>query len=140
MEIERANLVLEEARLASYQNRKSKIIEVEEASLHTLLNEEAIDAEVMVWQGRIGMLAALIGESNLYIGYDSAGQHIAAALDVPCIDVFAGFTSPRMLERWRPTGKAESRVIAVDTLRDEVDANAVLEEVLNHALNLLSKQ
>jgi ADP-heptose:LPS heptosyltransferase len=85
------------------------------------------------------MLAALIGESDLYIGYDSAGQHIAAALGVPCIDVFAGSSSPRMLDRWKPTGKAETRVVPVDTLAQVPDAAEVVAKVLRHADDLLKK-
>jgi ADP-heptose:LPS heptosyltransferase len=131
-EIERANRILEEANRTTYQSRKIKVIEVDEANLQTLSGESVIDADVIVWQGRIGMLAALINESNLYIGYDSAGQHIAAALGVPCIDVFAGFTSPRMLERWHPTGSAKSQVIAVDTLHDEIDSAAVFKQILQY--------
>jgi ADP-heptose:LPS heptosyltransferase len=136
-EIERADLVLEAALNATYQSRKIKVIEVDETSLQALLSQPLIDADIVVWQGRIGMLAALIGESNLYIGYDSAGQHIAAALGVPCIDVFAGYTSSRMLERWRPTGSAESRVIAVDTLHNEIDSDAVFRQTLQHLNDLL---
>jgi ADP-heptose:LPS heptosyltransferase len=83
------------------------------------------------------MLAGLIGESNLCIGYDSAGQHIAAALGVKCIDVFAGFSSPRMLDRWRPTGKGEACIVAVDTLRGAGNANEVVASVLRHANELL---
>jgi ADP-heptose:LPS heptosyltransferase len=131
-EIERANLILEAARRTTYQSRKIKVIEVDETNLQTLLSQSVIDVDVIVWQGRIGILAALINESNLYIGYDSAGQHIAAALGVPCIDVFAGFTSPRMLDRWQPTGSAQSRVIAIDTLHDKIDDNAVFKQILHH--------
>ena len=85
--------------------------------------------DLLVWNGRIGLLAALIGESDLYIGYDSAGQHIAAALGVPCIDVMAGFSSPRMIDRWRPTGPAETRVI--------VARQSALEETLRESREML---
>jgi ADP-heptose:LPS heptosyltransferase len=52
------------------------------------------------------------------VGYDSAGQHVAAAAGVPLISVFAGFPAPRMFERWRPAGEG-CRVIRVD--RPEVE-------------------
>jgi ADP-heptose:LPS heptosyltransferase len=159
-EIERANAVLAEAERLTYENRKLKILEIDETNLPTLLNgkppetkanqaiaananltdaiaTDALAADVLVWQGRIGLLAALIGESNLYIGYDSAGQHIAAALGVPCVDVFAGYSSPRMLERWRPTGKADSQVIAVDTSQGEMDDAAIIRQTLQQAVLLL---
>jgi ADP-heptose:LPS heptosyltransferase len=83
------------------------------------------------------MLAGLMGESDLYIGYDSAGQHIAAALGVPCIDVFAGYSSPRMLDRWRPTGRAQTRIVAVDTLHGAGDTDEVVADALRHAREML---
>jgi ADP-heptose:LPS heptosyltransferase len=56
------------------------------------------------WDGSFAGFAALIAGSRLYVGYDSAGQHAAAASDVPLITVFAGFPAPRMFDRWRPVG------------------------------------
>jgi ADP-heptose:LPS heptosyltransferase len=50
----------------------------------------------------------------LYVGYDSACQHLAAALGVPVIDIFAGHRSPRMLERWRPSGPGKVTMVVVD--------------------------
>ncbi|HYM01194.1 MAG TPA: glycosyltransferase family 9 protein, partial [Blastocatellia bacterium] len=69
------------------------------------------EADIVVWNGRVGVLAGIIGSSDLYVGYDSAGQHIAAALGVPCVDVFAGYGSAKMLKRWRPTGRAEIAIV-----------------------------
>lgn len=109
---------------------RPRIIEIGAQNLMDVLASDHLDADILVWNGRIGMLAALIGESDLYIGYDSAGQHIAAALGVPCIDVFAGSTSPRMLDRWRPTGKAETRVIAVS---GDAKAEDIVASVVRHA-------
>ncbi|HKP87339.1 MAG TPA: glycosyltransferase family 9 protein [Blastocatellia bacterium] len=115
------------------ESRNLRAVEFDERELANLLRGDSIDAELMVWSGRIGMLAALISKSDLYIGYDSAGQHIAAALGVPSIDVFAGFASARMLDRWRPTGIARSRVISA---RD-ADASALLTEALRVAREML---
>jgi hypothetical protein len=121
------------------EGRLVQAVEINEQSLMSAPSSGQLDAEILVWNGRIGMLAGLIGESDLYIGYDSAGQHIAAALGVKCIDVFAGFSSPRMLERWRPTGKAEARIVAVDTLSSGGSANDVVSEVLRHATEMLRR-
>jgi len=52
-------------------------------------------------------------QSNLYVGYDSAGQHVAAAAGVPLVSVFAGHACDRMFSRWCPTGPA-TRVVVVD--------------------------
>ena len=66
-----------------------------------------------LWEGSFAGFATIIAGSRLYAGYDSAGQHVAAAAGVPLISVFAGFAAPRMFERWRPTGP-EATVIRVD--------------------------
>src|SRR6266404_1511152 len=108
-EISRADAVIAEATGVERGGRRVRAVEINEQTLAGVASSEQIEADVLVWNGRIGMLAGLIGESDLYIGYDSAGQHIAAALGVKCIDVFAGYCSPRMLERWRPKGRAETR-------------------------------
>ncbi len=65
------------------------------------------------FRGPFAMFASAIAQSDLYIGYDSAGQHVAAARGVPLISIFAGFPSPRFLSRWRPWGKGRIEVIPV---------------------------
>lgn len=69
--------------------------------------------QAILWEGSFAGFAALIAGSRLYVGYDSAGQHVAAACGVPLISVFAGFPSARMFARWRPGGQG-STVIRVD--------------------------
>jgi ADP-heptose:LPS heptosyltransferase len=110
-----------------------RALEIDEPWLIGASSGEPIDAEILVWNGRIGMLAALIGESDLYIGYDSAGQHIAAALGVNCIDVFAGFGSRRFVERWTPAGRATSRIVAVDAYHSAPDVKEMIVTVHRHA-------
>jgi ADP-heptose:LPS heptosyltransferase len=65
------------------------------------------------WGGSFAGFAGLIATSRLYVGYDSAGQHVAAAAGVPLISIFAGFPAPRMFDRWRPTTPT-AHVIRVD--------------------------
>ncbi len=62
------------------------------------------------WKGSFAGFASIIARSQLYVGYDSAGQHVAAACGIPLIAVFAGFSCPRTFARWRPAG----RVIRAD--------------------------
>jgi ADP-heptose:LPS heptosyltransferase len=76
------------------------------------------------WEGSFAGFARIIAGSRLYVGYDSAGQHIAAASGVPLISIFAGFPVSRMFDRWRPSG-ANCEVIRVD----RPDAAAALERV-----------
>jgi ADP-heptose:LPS heptosyltransferase len=64
-----------------------------------------------LWQGSFAGFAAIIANSNLYLGYDSAGQHVAAACGVPQICVFAGEPCARMFHRWRPSGHDRIRLI-----------------------------
>jgi ADP-heptose:LPS heptosyltransferase len=76
---------------------------------------ERSGARATVWDGTFAGFAEIIAGSRLYVGYDSAGQHVATACGVPLISVFAGFACARMFDRWRPVGpgctviRAESR-------------------------------
>jgi ADP-heptose:LPS heptosyltransferase len=80
------------------------------------------------WPGSFAGFASIIARSQLYVGYDSAGQHVAAACGIPLIAVFAGFSCPRTLARWRPAG----HVIRVD---DPTPA-AVLAQVRTALVNI----
>src|SRR5262249_29689584 len=126
--------------IAAAKTGEIAVLEANETNLQSLSTNEKLTADIIVWNGRIGLLAAMIAESDLYIGYDSAGQHIASALAVPCIDIFAGYSSPRMLKRWRPTGRAASYVIAVDSLNGEIDENAILAHTLELAQSFLRRR
>jgi hypothetical protein len=66
---------------------------------------------VRLHEGTIGSLASLVRGSALYVGYDSSGQHIAAALGVPFVTVFRGYASARVAARWRPLGAGPGHVI-----------------------------
>jgi ADP-heptose:LPS heptosyltransferase len=61
--------------------------------------------------GTAGELAALIQSSDMYIGYDSSGQHIAAALSAPFVSVFVGAPSVVFYDRWRPSGRGIGRTV-----------------------------
>jgi len=65
------------------------------------------------WEGSFAGFAAKVAASRLYVGYDSAGQHVAAACGVPLVSIFAGFPAARMFQRWRPTGE-RATVIRVE--------------------------
>jgi hypothetical protein len=69
---------------------------------------------VEIFTGSFAEFAALIASSRLYGGYDSAAGHVAAACGIPVLSIFAGFTSERMLQRWRPDGPGPVRVIRAD--------------------------
>jgi ADP-heptose:LPS heptosyltransferase len=117
------------------QNRKVNVLETDEAGLMQIGEHSGTDAELLTWSGRIGILTALINASDLYIGYDSAGQHIAAALGVPCVDVFAGAASERFRQRWSPAGGSKSAVVDATGK----GSRTVLDEAMTRARRLLTE-
>jgi hypothetical protein len=68
--------------------------------------ERAVLPGMRTHDGAFAPFAAQISRSKLYVGYDSAGQHVASACGIPLITIFKGFASERMFDRWRPKGIA----------------------------------
>jgi hypothetical protein len=66
--------------------------------------ERALLPGIRTHQGAFASFAAEIERSRLYIGYDSAGGHVASACGVPVISIAKGFASERMAARWKPNG------------------------------------
>lgn len=96
------------------------------------ISRAGVPAErLWTWSGSFAGFASIIGRSELYIGYDSAGQHVAAACGIPLLSVFAGFPSPRMFARWRPSGSGRIEVVRVD--------QPVPGQVLGHTLRALER-
>jgi hypothetical protein len=86
-------------------------------------------APVRTWRGSFAGFASIIARSRLYIGYDSAGQHVAAACGVPLVAVFAGAPCERFRQRWRPSGPGRIEVVRADA----AGAASVLEQTLEAA-------
>jgi ADP-heptose:LPS heptosyltransferase len=89
--------------------------------------------QVEFWHGAFAPFASAISRSRLYVGYDSAGQHVAAACGVPLVSVFAGFPSDRMFARWQPAGPGPKLVIPVRT----PDPSQVLDKTKEAVKQLL---
>ena len=66
---------------------------------------------LFIWQGSFAPFAAAIARSRFYVGYDSAGQHVAAACGVPRLTVMAVHPNARFAARWRPDGSGASIVV-----------------------------
>ena len=96
-------------------DRTGRVVNALEQAGNTVrpLGDQDGTADVLTWRGSLGAFAGLIAVSDLYVGYDSVGGHLAAALEVPAIDVFAGAVSPRMIERWQPWGQRPADVVTV---------------------------
>ena len=67
-----------------------------------------------IFTGSFAEFAAHIANSRLYVGYDSAGGHVAAACGTPLVSIFAGFPTERMLQRWRPDGPGSTHLLRAD--------------------------
>ena len=66
--------------------------------------ERALLPGMRTHDGAFAPFAAQIATSKLFVGYDSAGGHVASACRVPLISIAKGFVSERMAARWRPDG------------------------------------
>lgn len=66
--------------------------------------ERAIFPGIRTHDGAFAPFASQIARSKLYVGYDSAGQHVASACGVPLVSIFQGYVNERFLHRWSPEG------------------------------------
>jgi ADP-heptose:LPS heptosyltransferase len=88
---------------------------------------------VVALKTSVGEITALIAASDEYIGYDSAGQHIAAAAGTPCLTIFAGSNNSRFIRRWRAVGPNACRIVHVDTLNSP--AGADIDDIITRVMN-----
>ncbi len=80
------------------------------------------------WKGAYAPFAYAIANANQYVGYDSAGQHVAAACGTPLLSIFAGYATDRMFQRWRPDGAGKIDVLKVA----DRDPQKVLDAALQY--------
>jgi ADP-heptose:LPS heptosyltransferase len=106
----------------------------ETARVDTMVGRLGNPPLLLVHDGSYASFASHILQSKLYVGYDSAGQHVAATADIPLVSVFAGYACERMLARWRPTRRT-SHIVAVS----EADRSSALERTL-HAIGVAAEE
>jgi len=70
---------------------------------------------IRFWEGSFAGFASIVSQCDFYTGYDSAGQHAAAAAGVPLISIFAGAPSARFRQRWSPAGPGRVAIINADS-------------------------
>lgn len=68
---------------------------------------------VRAFTGSFAEFAGGIARSERYVGYDSAGQHVAAACGVPLTVYFGGAINNRFRDRWRPHSAAAVEVVEI---------------------------
>ena len=88
-----------------------QVLRLSEDSYLQLPTKIFLNQQIIFWEGGIGSFAALISCSDQYIGYDSSGQHLAAALGVPVLTIFSDASSELFTQRWQPLGR--SKVISI---------------------------
>ena len=71
--------------------------------------------QLLICQGGLGPFTALVAASDLYVGYDSGFQHIAAALSVPVLDIFVNAPNELFGKRWRPYSRSPVDVVETAT-------------------------
>jgi hypothetical protein len=96
--------------IAALREAGRTVVELREPDLPTSLPDEIRSADVLAFEGGIGAFASLIAACDQYVGYDSAGQHIAAALGVRTLTVFVNSGSDTFARRWQPYGPGASEV------------------------------
>jgi len=100
---------------------------------------KAADRGMVAFRGSIGGFGALVQRSKQYIGYDSFGQHMANALSIPVVSMFAGYHTPDFPEIWKPYGSVPVELTRADTMnlgKDGVDHDALREESLGKLLSI----
>jgi ADP-heptose:LPS heptosyltransferase len=66
---------------------------------------ESRATNIATWNGSFAGFANIVSRAGFYVGYDSAGQHAAAAARIPQVTIFRGHVNERMFQRWRPSGR-----------------------------------
>ncbi|HEY8520955.1 MAG TPA: hypothetical protein VIN61_12805 [Gammaproteobacteria bacterium] len=91
--------------------------------------------DVVTWQADVGAFLAAVACADAYVGYDSAGQHIAAAFGVPTLSLFLESAGRKHALRWAPRGEGPVRILRgvrpVDAGRFLNDACKALDELLD---------
>jgi len=123
-ELQNSNLLLEAV--------KEEGVATREAVFASTLDND-ISSGVIGMQTRIGEIAAIISKCDEYIGYDSACQHIAAALETPCLTIFAGSNNMRFIRRWRAFSPNNCQIVHVDTLTDptSIDEEDIITRIMS---------
>lgn len=119
----RSEAILEQARRAGIPAQTARFSGLQQIDMSTrLLGIEC----------SVGEVSVLIANSDEFIGYDSACQHIAAALGIGTYTIFAGTNNARFIRRWHATGPNRCEILYVDTIsRGHTIAPAELIERLH---------
>lgn len=82
--------------------------------------------DLLTWRGSLAAFGEWTEAADVYVGYDSAAAHLAAAHATPVIEIFAGAPSERFRQRWTPAGPAPVHVLP---FTGSTDIEALLRKV-----------
>lgn len=135
-----AKVILDEGFGKDEIERTDKIIDrlKERGKTIVRVNEDlafpaATNPDLITYKGGIGQFAALISQSQYYIGYDSMGQHVAAALGIPELVIFNGYPSEKFSRKWHPYGNGKINIIHAEG-KAEKDVLEITKRILNGCL------
>jgi ADP-heptose:LPS heptosyltransferase len=74
-----------------------------------------VNEDVIRFHGSIAGWAAALSSCGLALSYDSVGHHLAAALGVPVIVAFTGYSDAAFPVAWQPRGAGRVTVVAIPT-------------------------
>ena len=110
-----------------------QVLRLSEDSYRQFPVKDLPNQQIIFWEGGIGSFAALISCSDQYIGYDSSGQHLAAALGVPVFTIFSDSSTDVFTQRWQPWGR--SKVISVSVKQSSLQPiSEIISSILSHLL------
>ncbi len=111
--------------VARLRAQNKTVVELDEANKAEVAAGKLQQTDVVTWDGSIGAFAGLIAAGHKYIGYDSAGQHIGAALGVPTLTVFVNSGNETFARRWRPFGRGDIEVVTVEAKQNQAPQQSV---------------
>lgn len=120
-EIERADSIINQLK-----SRGKTIIKVSEDLSFTTTSIP----DLIAYKGGIGQFSAIISLSQLYLGYDSMGQHVAAALEIPELVIFNGYPTVKFSRKWHPYGKGIINIIHAEGMLEK-DVLKKTKKILN---------
>jgi plasmid stabilization system protein ParE len=91
--------------------------------------------QLVLWEASTERMATLVEAADLHVGYDSQGQHFAAALGTPSVTAFVPTGGERFFRRWSPYGTGPTRIVRVEP--GSADPLAAAEAALQAASELL---
>ncbi|MFN7927324.1 MAG: hypothetical protein U0Y68_05155 [Blastocatellia bacterium] len=134
-EFQQAHLILQ-----SLKDSGLYVLHAQEGNdLEALLNSGSLP-NAIGWIGGIGSFASIVANSHQYIGYDSSGQHLASALNIPSVTIFVNSGSSTFAKRWHPTALSQSTLFQFElrpNLLSSIKVTNLIDQVYQLSLQNL---